>query len=160
MVEKKKQCNKCKKWKLLSAFYKHLTCKGGVRPDCKECNYQIYKVRNNKRKKKHYQTHKIETLERHKKYRKTRIGYIRHLFNCIKQRCNNSKYKYYKNYGGRNIKCLFNSSNEFVNYIINELQIDPRGLQIDRINNDGNYEPGNIRFVTAKVNSNNRRKRK
>ena len=66
-------------------------------------------------------------------------------------------HKDYKNYGGHGIKNKFKSTGEFVDYVINELQVDPCGLQIDRINNDGNYERGSIRFVTCSENNRNRR---
>ncbi len=90
-----------------------------------------------------------------KKYSKTITGHLRHVFGSIKQRCNDPNKHNYNRYGGRGIKICF-TSDEFLDYVINELKIDPRGLQCDRINNDGDYERGNIRFVTNKVNCQNR----
>ena len=92
-----------------------------------------------------------------RKYRQTVNGCLRIVFCNIKRRCN-SGLKDLKNatYSKKGIKNLFKSSDEFVDYVVNVLKVDPHGLQVDRINNDGHYEPGNIRFVTAKVNSNNR----
>lgn len=114
--------------------------------------------------KKYRQIHRIERAKYERIYYRTFTGRLVTLFSNMKRRCNNPKHTSYKYYGGRNIKCLFKSSREFINYIINDLGYNTyeeiENLQIDRIDNNGHYEQGNIRFVTAKVNANNRRKRR
>jgi len=77
----------------------------------------------------------------------------------MKQRCSNPKNKDYRYYGARGIKIEFEKFNDFYDYIVNTLSIDPHGLTIDRINNNGNYARGNIRFVSQAENNRNRRKR-
>ena len=77
-------------------------------------------------------------------------------------RCYNPKDVSYKNYGGRGITVCDRWSGEdgFENYkkdIGN--QPDPK-LTVDRINNDGNYEPDNCRWATRKEQVMNRRKPK
>lgn len=144
-----KQCIKCKKHKLLSEFNRAPTNKDNLCNTCKICH--------NKWLRKHYRTHKTEYKTCHRKYTKTLVGYLRRVFYAMKNRCNNPKNTSYKNYGGRGINCLFKNSQELVNYVINELKIDPRGLTIDRIDNNGNYEYGNIRFVTQAENNKNRK---
>lgn len=64
------------------------------------------------------------------------------------------------NYGGRGISvCLEwqNDVGEFVRWGISHGW--KRGLQCDRIDNDGNYEPSNCRFVNSQVNRDNRTRR-
>lgn len=79
-----------------------------------------------------------------------------HKWNGIKMRCYSLKYKSYHTYGGRGIKVCDEWLNNFMAFydwsIANGWQ---DGLQIDRINNDGNYEPGNCRYVTREVNQRN-----
>jgi hypothetical protein len=79
----------------------------------------------------------------------------------MKQRCYNKNLVRYSDYGGRGIRICdtwMASFQEFYDWAIaNGWQA---GLQIDRIDNDGNYEPDNCRFVTPQVNSMNRRPRK
>src|SRR5882672_3435496 len=68
---------------------------------------------------------------------------------CIKQRTTNPKSISYKNYGARGIKmCVewFNNYSAFEEYCLAKGW--KKGLQIHRIDNDGDYEPGNITFVT------------
>lgn len=77
------------------------------------------------------------------------------------QRCNNPKNKNYSNYGGRGIGVCEGwekSFAEFQAWAANNGYSD--GLSIDRIDNDKGYFPENCRWVTAKVQSNNRRKRR
>lgn len=86
------------------------------------------------------------------------------LYSCWKdarKRCNNPNCKAYARYGGRGIKMLFD---DFVEYESHLLELYPdlytllnAGYQIDRIDNNGNYEKGNLRLVTSKKNNNNRR---
>lgn len=81
------------------------------------------------------------------KYRNTIFGHLRVVYRGMKARCNNPNNSGYIYYGGRGIKCLF-TSDEFVDYVTNILQVDPRGLEIHRINPDRHYEIGNIAFLT------------
>ena len=118
--------------------------------------YKIHKKEIVERQKAYDQTHKVEKKKCAVEYRSTINGQLRNVFAGMERRCNNPKAGNYKWYGGRGIKVCFKSTNEFVDYVVNELCVDPRGLQIDRIDNNGNYEPGNIRFVTAKINCQNR----
>lgn len=97
-------------------------------------------------------------------YRQTLIGHLRSIYIGIKQRCTNPKTQGYKYYGGRGIENRFISSDEFVNFVINDLGYDTaeklKGLIIDRIDNDGHYEPNNIRFTTHLENNRNRKRKK
>lgn len=72
-------------------------------------------------------------------------------------RCNNSRVKCYEGYGGRGIK-VCDEWRDFVSFrcwaVGNGYRDD---LTIDRIDNDGNYEPSNCRWVTKAIQNRNKR---
>lgn len=149
---KTKVCTKCKvrRFANLRCFRVDCRKKDGLHSWCKSCENIWHKE--------YYQRNKYKAKSRIQKYQATLIGCIRRIYANMKQRCTDPIHDSYKHYGGRGVKLKF-TSNEFVDYVVNTLKADPRGLQVDRINTNGNYEPGNIRFVTAKENSNNRRRK-
>src|SRR5215469_11218007 len=61
-----------------------------------------------------------------------------------KYRCENPNKVSYKYYGGRGIRFLFTSFQQFYA----ELGPRPEGMSLDRIDTDGNYEPGNVQWAT------------
>lgn len=77
----------------------------------------------------------------------------------MKSRCFNSNHYSFSAYGERGIEVCndwrFNFLN-FFNWATDNGWI--KGLHIDRINNDGNYEPNNCRFISPRMNSSNTRK--
>lgn len=76
----------------------------------------------------------------------------------MKSRCYNPNVKYFKDYGGRGITVCQEwreSYESFRDWALSHGYKD--GLSIDRIENDSGYSPGNCRWVTRAVQSNNRR---
>lgn len=79
----------------------------------------------------------------------------------MKYRCNNENMPYYKDYGGRGIKVCDewqNSFQAFYDYVSKLPHFGEEGYSLDRINNDGNYEPNNVRWATQKEQNTNRRR--
>lgn len=80
------------------------------------------------------------------------------IWSSMKSRCYNAHDTNYKRYGARGISVCdewLNSFLSFQEWAVANGYAD--NLSIDRIDNDGNYEPSNCRWSTAVVQSNNRR---
>ena len=75
------------------------------------------------------------------------------------QRCYNPKWPQFKDWGGRGIAVCerWHDVATFVADIESALGPCPDGMSLDRINNDGDYEPGNVRWATALQQTHNRR---
>lgn len=75
----------------------------------------------------------------------------------MRYRCFNPRCKYYDNYGGRGITICdeWNEFESFMEWSLNNGFAD--GMSLDRIDVNGNYEPGNCRWVSWEVQENNKR---
>lgn len=71
-------------------------------------------------------------------------------------RCYNKNCARYKDYGGRGVNVCVRWKGSFINFQ-SDMAPRPKGRSLDRINPDGNYEPGNCRWATTKLQGENRR---
>lgn len=85
---------------------------------------------------------------------KTQFFYV---WKAMLQRCHNPNNKSYPRYGGRGVAVCEewrNSFEAFAAYMGDR----PPGMTVDRINSDGNYEPGNVRWATYTQQARNTRR--
>jgi hypothetical protein len=128
-----KTCSACKRAKPASAFYRHSKTKDGLQTACRECQ----RARSASRNAAHYRR-----------------------WRNINDRVFKTTHKEFHNYGGRGITMAPEWANDyeaFKIYIESELGPCPEGHSLDRIDNDGHYVPGNLRWATPLVQTHNRR---
>jgi len=138
---KTKACTKCKEVKPFNEFCERSEKKDGRSSHCKVCV------------KAHYDAHKELMADKRRAWRKKKPPEY-FVWQSMRARCSNPNNKYFSRYGGRGITICpeWDSFDQFFK------DVGPRLTsvhQIDRIDNDGNYEPKNCRWSTPAENVHN-----
>jgi hypothetical protein len=77
----------------------------------------------------------------------------------MRARCFNPHHRAFENYGGRGISVCEPWANSFEAFFA-DMGTRPEGCSLDRIDVNGNYEPGNVRWADSKTQTQNRRPRR
>ena len=171
-----KQCTRCKNLLPLNGFSKGKQYIDGLMRWCKSCRkdynqenashikkysqkyYQNNSEKCHKQSRDHYKKGSLKYKERNKKYNQQYPEY--QIWYHMIRRCMDSKHVGYKNYGERGIKVCTRWLTSFNTFLIDVGRRPSVKYTIDRINNNGNYEPKNVKWSTWVQQATNRRGRK
>lgn len=78
------------------------------------------------------------------------------IWNSMKQRCTNPANRAFRDYGGRGIRVCSRWTASFAHFL-EDVGPRPKGMQLERMNNEKGYEPGNVRWATRIEQARNKR---
>ena len=110
-----------------------------------ESQYRRFKLHGDPLKGKYVENHNLSSSAEYK------------IWGAMKDRCNSKKCKAYKHYGERGISICDSWNNSFIAFYEDMGPKPFLKAEIDRIDNDGNYEPTNCHWTTRAENSHNTR---
>ena len=127
-----KICKRCGKEKDILDFHKErAVCKVCTRKEVRRRYHALYKEKRKAAREYKYEMHGMKHCPEYS------------VWKAMKGRCFNEGGKSYKDYGGRGITVCLQWIKSFSQFYKDMGARPNKDLQIDRINNDGNYEPTN-----------------